>query len=270
LLQTVCGPQAFEGDSYNSGNPLFKRTDGYISGWITSDPSDIRLPNGSTRAIRTRYTLIVEDLPAVQIQNVSISDDHANIWGCWYRTDLTSQVKTDAEAEYVKMQQGAPAVPVKLYHIMSNGTLEEIPASSQPVDVTVPSYSNDGVKWCTATAGRHEIRFKTGAYSPWPTNTGCDPKGCWKGTVYVYKNADTDAIFAGGAKGEPQKPLLRIGWGEWKMTIAESEMASQTLEADYIELQKNDCLTFIAVDERQAYNFPASNRGQVVISIVTP
>ncbi len=77
LATRICGSDAFL--DFISVNPLFKRADGYTSGWITSDSSNIVLADESITAINTRYVLIVEDLPELRIQNVTMGDEHANV-----------------------------------------------------------------------------------------------------------------------------------------------------------------------------------------------
>jgi len=116
LPNSVCGSAAFEGNSHVSRDPLFMRPDGYTSGWITSDPSDIVLLDGTVRTITQRYVLIVEDLSELQFRNVPFGSAHANIWGCWFRSDLNGNVMLGAESEYEKILK-----PAEFYRVSSSG-----------------------------------------------------------------------------------------------------------------------------------------------------
>lgn len=136
--------------------------------------------------------------------------------------------------------------------------------------IEIPGSAQDGIAWCTNSNGIHEIRYESGAYSPWPSDDGCDPKGCWKSTIFVYRNSNPDSVFAGSSKGEPQNPVLQIGWDDWRKSLEQVETASRDLEAKHIELHKNDCLTFIAIDGRDAYHFPSDNRGKVTVTVKLP
>jgi hypothetical protein len=157
----------------------------------------------------------------------------------------------------------------------STPTYAPVPPTPQPAgivtQVPVLGSEDDGVIWCTHSDGTHTITYDSGAYSPFPTNDGCDPKGCWKSTVFIYKNSDSDAIFAGSSKGEPQNPDLRIGWDEWLTTEAEVETKTHHAHQELlIELKADDCLTFIAIDRRDAYHWPADNRGKVILNVYSP
>lgn len=134
--------------------------------------------------------------------------------------------------------------------------------------IEVLGSADKGVEWCTNATGAHMIRYLRGAFSPFPTDDGCDPKGCWKGSVFVYKNATVDGVFANKPKGEPVDPLFIVGWNDWLQTPADAE--SKQLEARTIHLNTGDCLRFIAVDARDAYHWPADNRGAVQIEVLAP
>lgn len=114
----LCGEPAFNGDLLTS-EPLFLRPEGYLSGWISSDPSTVVLPNGTVRTFETQYVLIVEDLPSVQIKGVQTRDGKANTWGCWYSADLANVVAAEAKKDFcVKKAGGNVAV---LYRVNSSG-----------------------------------------------------------------------------------------------------------------------------------------------------
>jgi len=141
-------------------------------------------------------------------------------------------------------------------------------ANMQSFSIEVLGSADQGVEWCTNAAGEHIVRYVRGAYSPFPTNEGCDPKGCWKGAVFVYKNATADGIFADEPKGEPVGPLFIVGWNDWLPSAAEVE--SKQLEGRAIQLDRGDCLRFITVDARDAYHWPADNRGAVQLEVLAP
>ena len=124
-LPRICGFDAFNGNSLATTSPLFQRPEGYTSGWITSDQSNLILPDGTKETITTRYALVVENLTEVQLQNVRIGDNgHANTWGCWYSTGI-DEVMSDAGFEYDKMKTEDSTVIVTLYRLTSQG-LEKI------------------------------------------------------------------------------------------------------------------------------------------------
>ena len=127
--------------------------------------------------------------------------------------------------------------------------------------VTVPGDAREGLRWCTTSGGHHTIGYVSGAYSPWPTDEGCDPKGCWKSAIFIYKNSDTDSIFA-DAGGEPLNPVLQVSWNDWEQSPEAVQTVSEDLADVSIDMTEGDCLTFIAIDERDAYGWPAANRGK--------
>ncbi len=117
----VCGENAFSEDSFVTTKPLFKRPEGYNSGWITSDPSKIVLPDGSVREIAIRYVLVVESLPELQLQDVSLG----NIWGCWLRADVAGSIMDDTSHEFERMKEGAPNAVTGIFQVSADG-LQEI------------------------------------------------------------------------------------------------------------------------------------------------
>ncbi|MCS6844324.1 MAG: hypothetical protein NZ528_08390 [Caldilineales bacterium] len=112
----LCGEPAFNGNLLTS-EPLFLRPERYLSGWISSDPSMIVLPNGTSRVFDTQYVLIVEDLPSIQIKGVQTREGKANTWGCWYSADLASVVEEEAKKDFcVKKAGGNVAVLYRVSH----------------------------------------------------------------------------------------------------------------------------------------------------------
>ncbi|MEM4204143.1 MAG: hypothetical protein QXS54_08755 [Candidatus Methanomethylicaceae archaeon] len=117
----LCGEPAFNGD-LTTRDPLFLRPDGYLSGWISSDPSTVILPNGTTKVFKTQYVLIVEDLPSVQVKGVQRQAGRANTWGCWYSADLSSFITEDAMTDFCKKKAGGNVAV--LYRVSSSGFQE--------------------------------------------------------------------------------------------------------------------------------------------------
>jgi hypothetical protein len=118
----TCGESAFNGDLQTS-DPLFFRPEGYLSGWISSDPSTVVLPDGTTKLFENQYVLIVEDLPSVQIEGVQRQGGQANVWGCWYSADLSASIAEEAKVDFCK-KKAAGNVAV-MYKVDSSG-FEEI------------------------------------------------------------------------------------------------------------------------------------------------
>ena len=121
LPLTVCGPSAFAGNNITAKDLLFKRPEGYTSGWISSDPLEVVLPDGTSQSLGRRHILIVDDLPDVQLKGVPLG----KIYGCWYRTDLTLQVISEAERKLSELKAEAPLVPAVMYRISKRG-LEQV------------------------------------------------------------------------------------------------------------------------------------------------
>ena len=115
----LCVPDGVRG--HETANPLYQLPPGHSSGWITSDPSDLILPDGSMTTIIERYVLLVSDVAEVQIQNVAVGSKHSNTWGCWFRDDLADQVLPAAEEELRKMEIDAPTVAAGLYRLDGHG-----------------------------------------------------------------------------------------------------------------------------------------------------
>jgi len=95
------------------------RPAGYLSGWISSDPSTVILPNGTTKVFETQYVLIVEDLPSVQVKGVQRQAGKANTWGCWYSADLSSFIAEDAKTDFCKKKAGGNVAV--MYKVSSSG-----------------------------------------------------------------------------------------------------------------------------------------------------
>lgn len=129
-----CGSGAFV--DQDSPHPLFMRPNGYLSGWITSDPSDLVLPDGSLYTILERYVLFVDELPEIQLRNVPMSDSDTNAWGCWYRADVSDRARSDADTEYRKMlEDSSPA----LYRISIDGIQKLLPVETEAPHIPQPT-----------------------------------------------------------------------------------------------------------------------------------
>ena len=115
----VCVPHGVE--NHETSNPRYIRPEGYFSGWITSDPSDVILPDGTFQTISVRYVIIVENLSEVQIRNVAIGSEHSNTWGCWFRSDLNDEVLARATEELEKMKEESPTVATAMYRVSPSG-----------------------------------------------------------------------------------------------------------------------------------------------------
>lgn len=199
-------------------------------------------------------------------------------------TTTPSPIETAVVAQPTMVQTAPTNTPQILPTTTSEPIVPAATATTMVVAAATPSFSGlpvttievvgadeDGTDpWCTSVSGEHLVVYQRGAYSPFPTDAGCDPKGCWKGTVFGYKNSTLDIIFAGSTNGEPQSPDLRLGWDDWFLTYEIAEAQSQTLEPKTIDLQAGECLTFIAIDGRDAYHSPTSNRGEVFLDIYLP
>jgi len=95
-----CGSSAFGGNLYTA-NPEFLRPDGHKSGWISSDPATVILPNGKQIEFPTQFVLIVEDLPYVQIRGVGRNTDGlANVWGCWFLENDAELIEESARIDF--------------------------------------------------------------------------------------------------------------------------------------------------------------------------
>ena len=114
----LCGEPAFNGN-LTTRDPLFLRPAGYLSGWISSDPSTVVLPDGTTKVFQTQYVLIVEDLPSVQVKGVQRQAGKANTWGCWYSADLSAFITEDAKTDFCKKKVGGNVAV--MYRVSTSG-----------------------------------------------------------------------------------------------------------------------------------------------------
>lgn len=117
-FQLVCGPDAFV--NHDSTDPLFKRPDGFTSGWITSDPSDVLLADGNVATMKERFVLVVDNLPEVQILGVKRGSEGAHTWGCWYPPGASSTIASDAQGE-LEMLKEVSSGQASLYQINRAG-----------------------------------------------------------------------------------------------------------------------------------------------------
>lgn len=113
----ICGESAFN-ENLQTTNPLFLPPE-YLSGWISSDPSTIVLPDGTVKVFETPYVLIVEDLPFVQVEGVQRQAGKANTWGCWYSTNLSTFIAEDAKTDFCKKKAGGNVAV--MYRVSSSG-----------------------------------------------------------------------------------------------------------------------------------------------------
>lgn len=114
----LCGEQAFNGN-LATRDPLFLRPAGYLSGWISSDPSTVILSDGTTRVFQTQYVLIVKELSSVQIKGVQRQAGKANTWGCWYSADLSVFIEEDAKTDFCKKKAGGNVAV--MYRVSTSG-----------------------------------------------------------------------------------------------------------------------------------------------------
>jgi hypothetical protein len=101
----ICGETAFD-DNLRTTQPLFQRPDGYLSGWISSDPSTVTLPDGTRRVFSTQVVLVVIDVTPIKVSGVETSAGRANTWGCWYAPNESQFVEQDAAQDLCKKKAG--------------------------------------------------------------------------------------------------------------------------------------------------------------------
>lgn len=113
-LSPSCGEQAFDGNLKTS-DPIFRNSNNYFFGWISSDKATIELPDGTTKILNTQFVLIAENIPYVQIKGVESSGGTANINGCWYpdntfyeqiaKEEICRKKANNQNASYIKVTQ---------------------------------------------------------------------------------------------------------------------------------------------------------------------
>ncbi len=219
--QKLCGPNAFANNSYYTSTPIFQRPSGYTSGWITTDPADILLPDGKLEAIKTRAVIFVDDMPEVGFQNIPLADGHAQIWGCWFRSDLTSDIGLEAESELYKMRQGTPNIPTAFHTVSNNGlnTVTQV-TSDQPILVR-KEYTGTGTI-AGYSGNLSENNLIVGIATQFETSRGC--------ILYVL-NGPTPFSF-------------KVAEGLWEQYIISSETQKQSIIEIYRNLSiSNGCKT---------------------------
>lgn len=117
----ICGDTegAFR-DGLNVTNPLFWRPEGFVSGWLSSNPATIVLPDGTSKILESQFVLVVQDLPWVQVQGIGMANGKAQTWGCWYTTNQF--VEQDAIQDMCIKRQGGSFG--RLYRVSSDGVEE--------------------------------------------------------------------------------------------------------------------------------------------------
>ena len=145
-----------------------------------------------------------------------------------------------------------------------------VPPTPTPVPVVVgtvrvPGYLEDGARFNCEKTGRYVITIDSGAYSPWPTDDYPGNQG-WLTTLYIYENGSVEWGTRETGLTGPVSPDYSIGWGEPKPTQSEAESVARGMSIT-VDLQAGDYLTFVPIDEQTAYNYPANNRGEVVLSV---
>jgi len=60
----ICGVSAFS-SGLETTDPLFSRPEGYTSGWVSSDPATVILPDGTTIPFENQFVLIVEGVSKI-------------------------------------------------------------------------------------------------------------------------------------------------------------------------------------------------------------
>lgn len=146
--------------------------------------------------------------------------------------------------------------------------VESTPAQTAPAKVTpeqpvmptvgvvqvdsfaIPPKDSDGYLWRVPSAGRYEITYAGGAYSPWPDAVGCDPAGCWKTTVFIYGgDCEVEWIRKPGADlDEPGNFDWRIGEDPWQQTPELAEEIAGFSDGVTIDLPEGSCLRFVTID----------------------
>ncbi len=151
------------------------------------------------------------------------------------------------------------------------------PESTIPVvsDIKIVSgKDSDGEVWYAPATGRYRVLYTGGAYTPWPGEVGCDPKGCWKTTVFVYRNRDVVWLPSGGSWVQPGEPDLRIGDDAWQQTPILAEEIARLSNGITIDLEAGEYLSFIAIDGKDpapggfsAYSEGEDHEGGVNVQI---
>ncbi len=127
----------------------------------------------------------------------------------------------------------------------------------------VSGKDSDGEIWHAPATGIYRLEYSSGAYSPWPDATGCDPKGCWKTTIFIYKNRDV-VWLPNGTMIQPGEPDWSIGDDAWQQTPELAEEIAGMSNGVVIELETGDYLNLIAVDGKESPpgGFSAYSEGQ--------
>jgi hypothetical protein len=143
--------------------------------------------------------------------------------------------------------------------------VEPTPSPQFSWDLTVPGYE-EGIVFSAAISGKHKIVITGGAYSPTPSEDYPGPRG-WMTTLYVYINRPVEwGLRPESGLIGPVNPDLEIGNGELRPSKEEAEEFVIGWSS-VIDLQAGDELTFVPIDEKDFYDKPANNRGEVNLMI---
>ena len=122
MVREICGPEAF-GNNLFTSQPIFFRPEGFISGWLSSDPATITLPDGQEKIFSKQFVLIVDNLPYIQVHDVTQkANGMANSWGCWFDSDDIKLVERDARSDYQKKVNANQ--PAQLFIVGESGFQE--------------------------------------------------------------------------------------------------------------------------------------------------
>lgn len=119
----ICEDAAFAPNTWNTRSPLIRTAESYQYAWVTSDAADIVMPDGSLKRIDRRFLLIIDGLTELQIRDVALGANHANVYACWYRDDRKDDVMKDAETQWTNMHDESPGTKRYMLKLSKDGTL---------------------------------------------------------------------------------------------------------------------------------------------------
>ncbi len=165
--------------------------------------------------------------------------------------------------------------------IIAQPTDSPIPEISTPriiylEDVEVAGKDSDGTSWHIPSTGTYIITLKSGAYNGWENDAECEKtdhaeQGCWKTTIFIYRNCEIDWIRKEGADlDEPGNPDFRIGDDGWQESEEIAAEIARLQDSLRIDLQQGECLKFVAIDgtdQETGWSAYSDNRGIVILDV---
>jgi hypothetical protein len=144
--------------------------------------------------------------------------------------------------------------------------------------VTILGNDFDGTTWNAPATGSYVVRYANGAYNGWKNDAACTTtdhvaEGCWKTTVFIYKNCDIKWIRTSptATLDEPGNFDFRIGLDSWQLSAEKAEeLAKNTDPIPPIFLQAGDCLKFLTIDgydTKAGYSAYDDNQGSVNVTV---